>query len=49
MLSEDDSDAVYPGESDSHIFQFYQMLLRSRIHHNNGDHFVNTKGQRQQS
>ena len=25
------------------------MLLRSRIHHNNGEHFANTKRQRQQS
>ena len=49
MLSEDGSDTTRSGESDSHNFQFYHMLLRSRIHHNNGDHFVNTKGQRQQS
>jgi len=49
MLPEDDSGAVYSGESDSDNFQFHQMLLRSRIHHNNGDRFVNTKEQRQQS
>ena len=49
MLSEDVSDAVHSGESDSHNFQLHQVLLRPRINHTNGEHFVNTKGQRKQS
>jgi len=49
VLPEDDSDTVRSGESDSHDFLFDQMLLRSRMHHNNGEHFVNAKGQRRRS